>query len=325
MVKWFSKFVPIPVAAVLLLLIHASCAEQKAKMPAPGEIIGQPPQLDYDDASTKGQSTVTVTFPDHPELSCAIWCYEDKLGQPTAWEKDGEKLIFQHRSEESPNLKVTTTFTPCPDGVSQVVTVEGDSEEETRAINQVNPCFQFRKSAAFGQARGGELDYVADFVARCFVFTDKGLTLLKDTQRFPCAMKPSKESGDRFSKRANSDRPWIQSYSLAWERPLGQGEKRVPGWSSARLTYPIMGVISHDGKYLAAVAWPETWRMNQLWLSCIHPWPCLLTADYDPATKKRVSRGKLYILPNDAGMLLERFEKDFPNWRELAERPTQWP
>ena len=294
-------------------------------MPAPGEIIGQPPQLDYDDASTKGQSKVTVTFPDHPELSATIWCYEGKLGQPTAWEKDGEKLIFQHRSEESPNLKVTTTFTPCPDGVSQVVTVEGDSEEEIRAVNQVNPCFQFRESSAFGQARDGELDYVDDFVARCFVFTDKGLTLLKDTQRFPGAMKPSEASGDRFSKRANSDRPWIQSYSLAWEKPLGTGENRVPGWSSARLTYPIMGVISHDGKYLAAVAWPETWRMNQLWLSCVHPWPCLLTADYDPATKKRVSRGKLYFLPNDAGMLLERFEKDFLNCRELAERPSRWP
>jgi hypothetical protein len=137
-------------------------------------------------------------------------------------------------------------------------------------------------------------------------------------------MKPSKEAGDRFSKRANSDRPWIQSYSPAWDRFPGEGKEHVPGWSSARITYPIMGVISHDGKYLAAVAWPETWRMNQLWLCCVHPWPCLLTADYDPSTRKRVSRGKLYILPNDAGILLERFEKDFPNWRGLAERPTQW-
>ncbi|MCK4375561.1 MAG: hypothetical protein KAX19_09535 [Candidatus Brocadiae bacterium] len=293
-------------------------------MPGPGGTIGQRPELRYDDVGTQGQSTVLATFPDHPALNCAIWCYEDELGQPTAWRMDGETLILQHRSEKSPNLKVTTRFTPCPDGISQVVTVEGDSEEETRAINQVNPCFQFRQSLAFGQAAGRELDYVDDFVARCFVFTDKGLTQLKDTQRFPCAMRPSKDSGDRFSKRANSDRPWIQSYSPAWERlPLAGGQP-APGFSSARITYPIMGVISHDGKYLAAVAWPETWRMNQLWLSCIHPWPCLLTADYDPASRQRVSRGKLYILPNDTAMLLERFEGDFPDWQALAERPTQW-
>lgn len=324
MAEGSSTFVSIPVAAVLLLLIPVSCVEWRPNMPGPRGIMGQRPHLDYDDVSTKGQSTVTVTFPDHPELNCAIWCYEDRLGSPTAWEREGETLILRHRAEEFPDLEVTTSFTPCPDGVSQVVTVEGDSEEETRAINQVNPCFQFRQSPAFGQAAGGKLDYVDDFVARCFVFTDKGLALLKDTQRFPCAMRPSKESGDRFSKRANSDRPWIQSYSPAWERLPGASEKRVPGWSSDRITYPIMGVISHDGKYLAAVAWPETWRMNQLWLCCVHPWPCLLTADYDPTTKRRVSRGKLYVLPNDAGMLLERFEKDFPNWRAIAERPTRW-
>lgn len=278
----------------------------------------------YDAAGEDGQSTVAVVFRDHPELNCAIWCYEDALGQPIAWAMDGETLVLQHRSEASPNLKVTTSFRPCPDGVSQVVTVEGDSEEETGAINQVNPCFQFRQSLAFGQAADGGLDYVDDFVARCFVFTDTGLTQLKDTQRSPCAMKSSSESGDRFARRANSDRPWIQSYSPAWERlPMADG-RPVPGFSSTRITYPIMGVVSRDGKHLAAVAWPETWRMNQLWLSCVHPWPCLLTADYDPAAGKRASRGKLYILPNDAATLLEHFERDFPDWRALSGRPTEW-
>jgi hypothetical protein len=286
--------------------------------------MGQRIQLGYDDVSEKGQARVIVTVPDHPELSCAVWCYEDRLGQPVAWSKDGETLLLQHRVDGSPDLAVTTRFTPCPDGVVQVVTVEGDTEQATRAINQVNPCFQFLQSAAFGQASDGQLDYVDDFVARCFVFTDRGLTLLKDTQRTPCALKPSKVSGDRFSARANSDRPWIQSYSPLWERSPGDGKEPAPGFSGDLITYPIMGVISHDGKYLAAVAWPETWRMNQLWLCCVHPWPCLLTDDYDPATRTRTSRGKLYILPNDPRILLEHFEKDFPDWRALADRPTRW-
>ena len=233
MAERFPRFVIIPVAAVLLLLIPASCARQQAWLPAPGDIIGQSPQLDCDDASTGGRSTVTITFPDHPELNCRIWCYEDRLGQPTAWRKDGEELIVEHRSEESPDLRVTTTFTPCPDGVSQVVTVEGDTEEATRAINQVNPCFQFTESAAFGEAPGGELDYVDDFVARCFVFTDEGLTMLKDTPRFPCAMEPSGQSGDRFSKRANIGRRmdtspgnpaiWSGGAGDAWDRRIEQG------------------------------------------------------------------------------------------------------
>lgn len=319
-VPQFAGCAGLPASAVSLLLIVGLDTVVWA---AADEIIGRPPQLTYSEARRQEDATVIVAFPDHPELNCAIWCYEDKLGQPATWAKEGQELILQHRSAENARLKVTTTFTPCADGVTQVVAVEGDTEEETRAINQVNPCFQFRRSSAFGEAGDGKLDYVDDFVARSFVFTDRGFTLLKDTQRFPCAMKSAK-AGDRFAERANSDRPWIQSYSPVWERFPGEGGNRAAGWSSARITYPIMGVVSRDGKYLAAVAWPETYRMNQLWLCCVHPWPCLLTADYNPATKKRVSRGKLYVLPNDAAMLLARFEQDFPDWRGLAERPTQW-
>jgi hypothetical protein len=318
-----SRTVSVPVAALLLLFVLISCAERRPTMSVPGGILGRPPRLAYDDTTEKDQARVIATWPDHPDLSCAIWCYEDKLGQPAAWRRDGETVVLEHRSQDAPDLKVITRFTPCPDGVVQAVTVEGDTEEATRAINQVNPCFQFRQSPAFGEAPDGQGDYVDDFVARCFVFTDHGLTLLKDTQRTPCAMKPSRP-GDRFAARANAERPWIQSYSPVWEpRPL-DGRESYPGFSRDRITYPIMGVVSRDGRYLAAVAWPETWRMNQLWLCCVHPWPCLLTDDYDPATETRTSRGKLYVLPNDPALLLERFERDFPGWRALAERPTRW-
>jgi len=79
MAEGSSTFVSIPVAAVLLLLIPVSCVEWRPNMPGPRGIMGQRPHLDYDDVSTKGQSTVTVTFPDHPELNCTIWCYEDRL------------------------------------------------------------------------------------------------------------------------------------------------------------------------------------------------------------------------------------------------------
>ena len=66
----------------------------------------------------------------------------------------------------------------------------------------------------------------------------------------------------------------------------------------------------------------RTWRWAAAWIICIRPRPCLTKA-HEKGARKIISRGMYYFMPNDGKALITAFEKDFPNWRTLAERPGQ--
>ncbi len=176
-----------------------------------------------------------------------------------------------------------------------------------RAVKSLNLCWQLRRSESFGN-RG---DYVTDFVARSFVILEEGVTLLKDTRRVP-------GTRDREDDKANLPEPWIQEYFPIWRRHPGQ-VKGQRGYSLDRPVYPLIGVVSRDGEYLAAFAWPETRSLGQVWHDCLHPRPAI-GESYDPASNHTVSHGRLYFLPNSEQQLLEAFQRDFPEWRPPISR-----
>jgi len=293
-----------PLLAAALVNVQARAGEE-----------GMTPKLEFDEAN----SAVTITVPGIPGLRCDVWCYEDGLGKAASHRTENGKLVLVHRNPKVPGVTVTTTFAPSPGGVDQVVTVEGESPEAVRKIAFVNPCVQFGHSATFGKNRRKNPGYVDDFVARCFVFLEGGMTLLGETGRLPGSLP----ANDRNAPRVNCEKPWIQEYVPAWEKHHWKDQKGIRGYSTDRPVLPIIGTVSHDGKYLAAVAWPETHRLGQVWMYCIHPRPCILTA-HRTGEKRIISRGKLYFMPNDGKALIEAFEKDFPSWKELANRPTKW-
>jgi hypothetical protein len=242
---------------------------------------------------------VTVVAGDFPELRCDIWCYEDRLGKPVGHEKDGETLVLTHRWNEA---KVTSRFVPVDDGVEIRVEVSGPDADAVKAVASLNPCCQFRYSDAF-RNRG---DYVDDFVARCFVILERGLTHLDQTRRIP-------GTRERENDKANLPKPWIQEYFPVWRKHPGQ----VPGqrgYSLDRPVYPLIGCTSRDGKYLAAIAWPETRSLGQVWHDCLHPRPAI-GESYDAETSRTVSCGRIYFLPNNEATLLAAFRRDFPDWR----------
>ena len=273
------------------------------------------PKVDFD----RENSAAIITVPGVPGVRCDVWCYEDGLGKAAESRKDGEDLVLVHRNPKVAGVTVTTVFSPSPGGVDQVVTVEGPSPSAVRAINAVNPCVQFQHATSFGRDPARRLGYVDDFVARCFIFLEGGLTLLKDTERVPGTLPPD----DRNAPRVNCEKPWIQEYVPAWEKNHWAGQKGLRGFSTDRPVYPIIGTVSRDGEHLVAVAWPETSRLGQVWMPCIHPRPCILTA-HEPGENRIVSRGRLYFMPNDGKALIAAFERDFPGWRAVAERPTKW-
>ena len=241
---------------------------------------------------------VTIRMEKIPGLVVDLWCYEDELGEPISHEKQGGAVVLLHQRGEA---KVTTRFEPCPGGVDIRVKVTGSSADAVRQVRGLNPCCQVARSPAF-RSTG---DYVDDFVARCFVFLDSGMTLLKDTKRIP-GTRPGRDD------RANRPKPWIQDYYPAWRRHPGQTQGQR-GRSTDRPVYPIIGVVSGDGRHLAAIAWPETAQLGQVWHHCIHPRP-QIGDSFNALTGETESRAKVYLMENDGRKLLASFKEDFPGW-----------
>jgi len=255
------------------------------------------PKLKY--IENEKYSLVNITVPSIPGLVCEIWCYEDRLGKAASHREEGDALVLIHRLETA---TVTSHFEPVDDGVDVRVEVTGPDMAHVQAVKALNPCWQLGRSEAFGN-RG---DYVQDFVARCFVILDRGLTLLKDTRRIP-------GTRNRPNDRANLPEPWIQEYFPTWRPHPGQipGQR---GYSLDRPVYPLIGCVSRDGKNLAAFAWPETRSLGQVWHDCLHPRPAI-GESYDPKANRTISRGRLYFIPNDEKLLLDAFKRDFPGWK----------
>jgi hypothetical protein len=91
------------------------------------------------------------------------------------------------------------------------------------------------------------------------------------------------------------------------ERADSQGEV-----SPDRYTIPVIGVVSKDGKHLAALASDPAvpMSMSQWWIDCLHNNP-----NWHPAAApaERVWRVKIYVLKNDSEALLVRVKTDFPS------------
>ena len=258
------------------------------------------PVLEYFERDECGM--VSIRVPGIEGMDCELWCYEqDDMETATEHQmKDNGVLILTHKSG---NATVNSRFVPSAGAVDIYVTVTGSTEEDVRSVSNLNPCWQFKNSPMFSSKDPQK--YVEDFVARCFVILENGLTLMKDTRRIPGTQEPK-------DNKANLPNPWIQEYIPIWKNHPGQ-TKGQRGKSLDRPVYPIIGCTSRDGKYLAAIAWPETVSLGQVWHHCVHPRPWIKES-YDEASNEIRSRGKIYFMENDGEKLIAAYKKDYPNW-----------
>ena len=247
---------------------------------------------------------VRIAVPTIPGFECDVWCYEDRLRQGEGLPQEDGSLVLRHKTRGQDGLvHVTTHFVPRPGELDFIVTVKGKSRRDVRSVRSVNACWQLRRTPGF-QRQG---DFVKTFVNQCFIYTVKGFTLLRDTTRFPDTRRPA-------SDRTNSP-PWVQVYPPIWARHRGQ-PKAFWGASTDRPVYSIIGEVSRDGKWLAALAWPECHSMCQGWHDCLHNGPKLLNG-YDEKTNQTVYRGKFYFMENDPQKLLERYTNDLAAPEEI--------
>jgi len=164
-----------------------------------------------------------------------------------------------------------------------------------------NLCWQLREAPAFAAYP----DPYAQFPSRCFIFTDRGRTFLEHTARRPAARFPADDPVN--------NPPWIQIYLPAWADPDAGRGLTWAGISPDRFTATIVGAVSRDGRYLAALANDSAPSISQVWLDCLHNNPEWERGG--PSGSPPTWRVKLYVMENDPDALLRRVAADFPSAR----------
>lgn len=270
---------------------------------------------------------VRATFADVPGFACEMWCYESSPDFEV-WE-DGEQvrrdtftllesrelqqggLQMRHRVGRLPHVLIVTAFTPQPGAVEIVAHAEVDRDRYPDAklpdrLPVPNLCYQLAHAEGFHR---GEHVY-SDFIKRCFIFTKDGRTFLDDTVRRTTLYRP-------LDHPINNP-PIAQLYTGTWRRVPRMATNFGAGHSPDRFVIPVIGVVSRDGKYLAAVANDSAGFMWQAYIHCVHNNPNWMPANKPPAQRRW--RMKVYVMHNDSDALLARVAKDFPNAAQVRHR-----
>jgi len=247
---------------------------------------------------------VAAAFPNVPGLMCDAWCYEGEGDMDLIGAKAlaGGRMELRHRVRAQPQVLIVTTVTPEPGAVEILARAELDRERGSALPPDLltpNMCWQLRRAAGFKSKPEPYLE----FIRRCFVFTEKGRTFLDQTTRRKI---PVRSATHRYNNP-----PWVQMYVGTWQEVPKAGTNSWADYSPDRYTTRIIGTVSRDGKYLAALVNDTATTMCQAWHDCLHNNPQWQPADAPP--EKRVWRLKIYALENNPEALLARVNKDFPN------------
>jgi hypothetical protein len=127
-----------------------------------------------------------------------------------------------------------------------------------------------------------------NYLDRCFIYTDCGLTTLNKTRRTEEALYKGGQVYVPAGINLNDVNP----------RPISN-DQPVNG---------LIGCYSDDNKYLMATAWDHYQELFQGIFVCIHSDPRIGGLQ---AGETKKLHGKLYVMKNDRRELLNRYQRDF--------------
>ncbi len=252
----------------------------------------------------KKLTMVAATFSNVPGLICDSWCYESAVDFLGARGLEGGKLELRHRFREHPHVLLVTTVTPEPGAVEFMARAELENESAGALpanLPAPNLCWQLRRASPFASAP----EPYPEFVKRCFIFTERGRTFLHQTARRKIPVRPPED--------LYNNPPWVQMYAAAWQEAPQANTNSWADYSPDRYTTSVIGAVSRDGQYLAALASDSATVLAQAWHDCLHNNPPWLPAD--APSGQRAWRLKVYAMENNPEALLARAAQDFPNAR----------
>lgn len=190
--------------------------------------------------------------------------------------KDRTRLELE--SVVEPGVRVRHLIQSSEDEVAFALTVR-NATSDTIDIDWAQPCVRVGPFTGLGQD---------EYIRACFVVTEEGPIRLDRTRRTEEAVY----RGGQVYVPKGIDRNDVNPRPISPDVPIKN----------------LIGCVSGDGGLVLAMAWDQTQELFQGVITCIH-------ADFRvgglrPRESKKV-RGKLYLLPNDLGALLKRYERDF--------------
>lgn len=185
---------------------------------------------------------------------------------------------IQLRSIVQPNVEVIHDIKAGKDEVEFNLMLQNKGDKDVD-IDWFQPCIRIDQFTNRKQE---------DYIPRCFIFTDSGLTTLDQTRR----------TDEGFYKEGQTYVPHGINLKDVNPRPIS-------------LDHPVNGLIgcfSDDDKYILATAWDNYQELFQGIFVCIHSDPRIGGLK---AGEMKELKGKVYFLKNNPEKLLQRYYRDF--------------
>jgi len=262
-----------------------------------------PKELPTFQAWQRGKETlVGITFPTIPDFTCDTWCYESAVDLRNIIALDKGRMKLIHNFQDYPYLNLITLITPEPGAVVFTAWIEKSKCSKLPIpdkLIQPNMCWQLKRALGFSSAP----DPYPEFIKRCFILTEDGLTFLNETNRKEI---PVRESSDPVNNP-----PWVQNY-IRNDHPLPKPDPNLwAAYSDNKFSISVLGAVSRDNKYLAAIANNSSITMCQAWHDCMHN-----NAQWLPKNApvdQKIWQVKIYAMENNPEALIKRVETDFPH------------
>ena len=222
-----------------------------------------------------------------------IW-YLEAFCRKGSTHRDWAKTVLPHKtillSSDLRHLRFRTTVEPAVEVLHDVRARTDEVEFQFELKNQgAQPIdLEWFQPACIRVERFTGLEQ-ANYISRSFIFTERGPTTMDKTRRSEDALYPGGQV--YVPKEINPED--VNPRPISPDRPVNG----------------LIGCVSGDGTQLLATAWDSTHELFQGVYVCLHSDPHVGGL---AAGETRTIRGKLYLLKNEPGALLERYRRDFP-------------
>jgi hypothetical protein len=188
--------------------------------------------------------------------------------------------VLRFRTIVQPDIEVNHIVTATEDEVDIRFTIMNRGGEDVDVQWFQPACIRVEKFVGANQS---------NYIAKSFIFTERGLTTLGQTKRTEDALYRGGQVYVMPDISTNDANP----RPLCLDRPANG----------------LIGCFSADGKQLLATASDVTHELFEGVYVCLHSDPHIGGLK---ARETKTIRAKLYVLTNDVPALLRRYEKDFP-------------
>jgi len=254
------------------------------------------------EAWQKGKETmIGMTFPNLPDFTCDAWCYESEVDLVDIISLNQGRMKLIHKFREYNNIYLVTLITPEPGAVTFTAWIDKSKYSDDPLPNNIllpNICWQLKRAPDFTS----EPESYPEFIKRCFIITNDKQTFLDKTDRNKIPVRAEDEEVN--------NPPWVQNY-IRNDQSLPEPDPTLwAAYSDTKFSHSIIGAVSRDKKYLAAIANNASVSMCQAWHDCVHNNPQWLP-DNEPLDQ-RIWRLKIYVMENDIKTLIKKVKNDFP-------------